>query len=71
MINIPERINAIKAITYDTQHYIADVALHNDVEEDQVTTQMLIDWLEDWMLEDFDNDLTGVILQDENGEEIG
>ena len=67
---LPERINVMKTITYDTQHYIADVALHNDVSEDEVTTKMLLDWLEDWMLEDFSNDLTGAIIQDENGEEL-
>jgi hypothetical protein len=67
---LPERINVIKTITYDTQHYLADVALHNDVSEDEVTTQMLLDWLEDWIFEDFNYDLTGVIIQDENGEEV-
>jgi predicted transglutaminase-like protease len=68
MNKLPERINAMKTITYDTQHYLADVALQNDVEEDEVTTQMLIDWIEDWMYEDFGGDVTGVILQDENGD---
>jgi hypothetical protein len=67
MNNLPERINAIKAITYDTQHYLADVALQNDVEEDEVTTEMLVDWLEDWLYEDFVH-IDGVILQDENGD---
>jgi len=67
---IPERIHAIKTISYDTQHYIADVAMQNDVSEDEVTTDMLVDWLEDWLAEDFQYDLTGVILQNENGEEL-
>lgn len=69
-MSLPERINAIKVITYDVEHYLADVALKEGVEEDQVTTDMLIGWLEDWMYEDFNNDLTGVILQDENGNEL-
>ena len=69
-MSLPERINAMKVITYDTEHYLADVAICNDVEEDEVTTDMLVDWLDDWMLEDFGGDLSGVILQDENGNEL-
>jgi len=68
---LPERINVIKAITYETQQYLADVAMRNDVTEGQVTTEMLLDWLTEFILEDFDVvDCNGLIFQDENGEEL-
>lgn len=68
---LPERINVIKAIAYETQHYLADVALSNGVDEDSVTTEMLLDWLTEWVLEDFDVvNYKGLIFQDENGEEL-
>jgi hypothetical protein len=66
---LPERINVMKVISYDTQHYLADVALRNDISEDEVTSDMLLDWLTEWVLEDFDVvDYNGLIFQDENGE---
>ena len=68
---LPERINVIKAIYYDTQHYLADVALSNDVTEGQVTTDMLLDWLTEWVIDDFgQQDYNGLIFKDENGEEL-
>jgi hypothetical protein len=68
---LPERINVMKVISYDTQHYLADVALRNDISEDEVTSDMLLDWLTEWVLEDFDVvDYNGLIFQDENGEEL-
>ena len=68
---LPERINVIKAITYETENFITDVALHNDVTVGQVTSDMLLDWLTEWVLEDFDVvDCNGLIFQDENGGEL-
>jgi hypothetical protein len=68
---LPERINVMKVISYDTQHYLADVALRNDISEDEVTSDMLLDWLTEWVLEDFDVvDYNGLIFQDENGKEL-
>lgn len=68
---LPERINVIKAITYDTDNFITDVALQNDVTIGQVTTDMLLDWLTEWVLEDFDVvDCNSLIFQDENGDAL-
>ena len=68
-MSLPERINAIKIVTYATEHILADVALSNEVSEDEVTTEMLIDWLDDWIQEDL-ADGGPIILQDENGNEL-
>ena len=68
-MSLPERINAIKTVTYATEHILADVALSNDVEEDEVTTEMLLDWLQDWVMEDF-ADGHAIVYQDENGNEL-
>lgn len=68
METLPERINAIKAITY----YIPDV-VHSLEElgyaDDEINLEKVMEYIEDWLEEDFSG-LQGVIFQDENGEEL-
>lgn len=68
METLPERINAIKAITY----YIPDV-VHSLEElgyaDDEINLEKVMEYIEDWLEEDFSG-LQGAIFQDENGEEL-
>jgi len=71
-MQLPERINVIRTVTYSTEHFLADVALMNEIEEDEVTTDMILDWLQDWVEEDLRAPISrhDVVYQDENGEEL-
>jgi hypothetical protein len=67
MSKLPERINVSKTITYDVPRIV------NDLKElglvDEITTEILLDYIEDWVAEDFGTEHT-LIYQDENGEEL-
>lgn len=71
-MSLPERINVIRTITYATEHMLADVALSNEISEDDVTTDMLLDWISDWVWEDMTSPPSrhDLVYQDENGDEL-
>ena len=71
-MSLPERINVIRTITYATEHMLADVALSNEISEDEVTTDMLLDWISDWVWEDMTSPPSrhDLVYQDENGDEL-
>ena len=71
-MSLPERINVIRTITYATEHMLADVALSNEIGEDEVTTDMLLDWISDWVWEDMTSPPSrhDLVYQDENGDEL-
>ena len=63
---LPKRINVIKVITYDVESIRRDA--HNaglplDTVDD------VLEFIEEWVEEDFGS-LSGLIFQDENGEEL-
>ena len=65
-MSLPERINVIKVITYDVESIRRDA--HNaglplDTVDD------VLEFIEEWVEEDFGS-LSGLIFQDENGEEL-
>jgi hypothetical protein len=65
---IPERIHAIKTMTYDTQQIITYFR-REDPNYNPSHVVDVIAYIEEWIIEDFGS-LTGVILQDENGNEL-
>lgn len=65
MSNLPERINVIKAITYNVQGIVKD--LKEMGHEGDITVENVLDYIEDWVEEDFGNS-NDLIYQDENGE---
>lgn len=65
-MSMPERINAIKTVTY---HVPTVVETLNDMGVEDITLEAVMQYIEDWVYEDF-GDSYGVILQDENGEEL-
>ena len=47
MSRLPERINAIKAITYDVRQIVESLMAENELEDDStITLEMVIWWLQ-------------------------
>ena len=67
MDKLPERINVSKTITYDVPRIVND--LKELGHEGEITTETVLDYIEDWVAEDFGTEHT-LIYQDENGEEL-
>jgi hypothetical protein len=65
MDKLPERINVIKTITYDVPSLVND--LKEMGHEGDITIETLLDYIVDWVEEDFGN-FIDLIYQDENGE---
>lgn len=72
MSQLPERINAIKVISYNVPDLVdAIVELNNgEITKDDVTLDELLDLVSGWADEDMTNAPNKIIYQDENGEEL-
>ena len=64
---MPKRINVMKVVTYDVEAIRRD--MHNDMGIDLDTVDDVLEFIEDWVAEDFGG-LSGLVFQDENGEEL-
>ena len=64
---IPKRINVIKVVTYDVEAIRRD--MHNDMGIDLDTVDDVMEFIEEWVAEDFGG-LSNLIFQDENGNEL-
>ena len=72
MSQLPERINAIKVISYDVANLVdAIVELNNgEITKDDVTLDELLDLVSGWADEDMTSAPNKIIYQDESGEEL-
>ena len=71
MSKLPERINAMKFISYDVQQLVEMLMAENDMNAEQITLEMVMDRVKDWVDEDFTQDCADdVIFQDENGNDL-
>ncbi len=68
-MSLPERINAIKVVTYDVVQIVESLQAMNDDDAYEPTIEEVLGYIEDWVYEDF-GDSYGVVYQDENGEEL-
>jgi hypothetical protein len=66
---LPERINAIKTVTYDVTQIVESLQAMNDDDTYEPAVEDVLQYIEDWVYEDLGGD-SGVIFQDENGEEL-
>jgi len=64
---MPKRINVMKVVTYDVEAIRRE--MHNDMGIDLDTVDDVLEFIEDWVAEDFGG-LSGLVFQDENGEEL-
>lgn len=62
-MSAPKRVNVMRVITYDLEELRKDMGLKLE------TADEIIEFLEDWVTEDFAT-AKGLIYQDENGEEL-
>jgi len=65
---IPTTINVMKVISYDVSGIIEGIKENEP--DAQITTESILDYIEDWVWADFGGVTKGLIYQDENGEEL-
>lgn len=70
-MSLPERINAMKVVSYEVQQIVQALMDENEIEADEVTLEMVMDRVEEWASEDINESRDDrIIYQDENGEEL-
>lgn len=68
---LPERINVMKVISYDVTDIVGNIKEMQDDYSYSPTIDEVLDWMTEWVIEDFDQpDYNGLIFQDENGREL-
>jgi len=71
-VSLPERINAMKVISYDVRQIVETLMAEKGLENDStIDIDMVMERIEEWVEEDFAHDVAdNTIFQDENGEEL-
>ena len=72
MAKLPERINAIRTVTYNVASIVETIVEMNagDVKAEDVTLDEVLDIISEWATEDLASSRMGIIYQDEDGEEL-
>lgn len=65
-MSLPERINAIKTITYDVPAIVESL---EQMGMEDIDFDVVMEYIQEWVFEDFGGD-SGIIFQDENGDEL-
>ena len=65
-MSLPERINAIKTVTYDVPAIVESL---EQMGMEDIDLEVVMEFIQEWVFEDFGGD-SGIIFQDENGEEL-
>ena len=65
-MQLPERINAIKTVTY---HVPAIIESLEQMGMEDIDLEVVMEFIQEWVFEDFGGD-SGIIFQDENGDEL-
>jgi hypothetical protein len=65
-VSLPERINAIKTVTYDVPAIVESL---EQMGMEDIDLEVVMEFIQEWVFEDFGGD-SGIIFQDENGEEL-
>jgi hypothetical protein len=69
-MSLPERINAIKTITYEVQSIVDTICDFNkELSKEEVTIEMVLDWVDEMVHEDF-LATRKFYLTNEDGEEL-
>jgi hypothetical protein len=63
---MPERINAIKTVTYDVPAIVESL---EQMGMEDIDLEVVMEFIQEWVFEDFGGD-SGIIFQDENGDEL-
>ena len=72
MVDLPERINVIRTVTYDVPALVDNLQEMNDDPNYQPDLEDIMSYIEDWVYEDMSAPLSrhDVVYQDENGNEL-
>jgi hypothetical protein len=72
MSHLPERINAMRIVSYDVESIVNSIVdLNNgEIAAEDVTLDEILDLISGWTYQDMSNPQLKVIFQDENGEEL-
>ncbi len=65
-MSLPERINAIKTVTYDVPAIVESL---EQMGMEDIDLEVVMEFIQEWVFEDFGGD-SGIIFQDESGEEL-
>lgn len=68
MNKLPTRINVLRAVSYDVSGIIEDIKENEP--DAEITTESILDYIQDWVEADFGGVTKGLIYQDENGEDL-
>lgn len=67
---LPDRINVMRVMSYDTAEIRKSIAELNDVPVEEVTDKEILDLIQDWVTEDFQSQLGKELWLDEHGNEV-
>jgi hypothetical protein len=72
MSRLPERINAMKIVSYDVESIVNSIVdLNNEeITAKDITLDEILNLISGWTYQDMSNPQLKVIFQDENGEEL-
>ena len=76
MSNLPERINVMRVISYDTARVLEDIHAETETPFDEITLEDILQRIEEWVADDFScgyghtASTRDLIFQDENGTEL-
>jgi hypothetical protein len=72
MSQLPERVNAIRTVTYNVASIVETIVEMNagDVKAEDVTLDEVLDIIAGWATEDLSSSHKEIIYQDQNGEEL-
>lgn len=69
MSNLPERINVMRVVTYNTAEVVKDLHEETGVNPEDITLDEVLDRIEEWAADDL-GDTSDLIYQDENGNDL-
>ena len=69
MVDLPERINVIRTLTYDVPKIVSDL---EDMGMEEIDLDVVLEYIEEWVWEDMSAPPSrhDLVYQDENGEEL-
>ena len=69
MVDLPERINVMRTLTYDVPKIVSDL---EDMGMEEIDLDVVLEYIEEWVWEDMSAPPSrhDLVYQDENGNEL-
>jgi hypothetical protein len=69
---LPKTITATRKVNYKVDNdLINSIAEAREIETDEVTLDLILDWIADWAIEDLSSAHVQIVFRDEHNEELG